>query len=606
MSQERSQDCSPSNEMSQGRSVRARAVLIGLGTFVLMTLYESLKQYVLPKITVWESHSITIVFSTAVAALIGYLALSRQARFQQEAENRLRNAKEAAETANRAKSAFLANMSHEIRTPMTAIMGYAETLLEPDQTMSDRQDALQVIRRSARHLLELINDVLDLSKIEADKMQVERIETNVAQITTDVVSIMRPSATAKGLGFQLTFGESIPRTITSDPLRVKQILMNLLGNALKFTDRGEIRLKVSNEVQGETNRITFDVTDTGIGMTSDQIHRLFQPFTQADDSTTRRYGGTGLGLTITRRLAEMLGGELAVESLPGVGSRFRVTIDGGSTAGVEMLEGLTEAMLATNSHESANKRIMLNGRILLAEDGPDNQLLISLHLRKAGAEVVIVGNGRAAVDMVKCQPFDLILMDMQMPELDGYGATSELRSLRCTLPIVALTAHAMSEDRDKCLAAGCTDYLTKPIEKQTLLAAVARYLPGSIVNNIPAAAVPAAAESAPEAGLRSSYADDPDMKEAIHEFVATLPRRVAVVQQLLDKQDLSELQRVVHQIKGAGGGYGFDSITQLAAVTDQALQDGDTIDDIKADIDSLIAMVRSVDGYQPSREVIHG
>jgi CheY-like chemotaxis protein/HPt (histidine-containing phosphotransfer) domain-containing protein len=384
---------------------------------------------------------------------------------------------------------------------------------------------------------------------------------------------------------------------------VKQVLMNLLGNAIKFTDRGEIRLKVLSETRGESCVVIFEVTDTGIGLTREQVVRLFQAFAQADDSTTRRFGGTGLGLTISQRFAELLGGELTVDSLSGVGSVFRVTIDGGPAAGIEMLHGLTEAVLAPPSGSGPNKRIRLSGRILLAEDGPDNQQLISLHLRKAGAEVVIAGNGRIAVDLVKSELFDLILMDMQMPELDGYAATSELRSRGYQLPIIALTAHAMAEDRGKCMAAGCTDYLTKPIEKQTLLTAVAGYLPGSVITDAESGSAPIEGVSQlTHASLKSTLANDIDMTEAIEEFVATLPCRVALMNQLLTEQNFSELRCVMHQMKGAGGGYGFDAITQLAGDAERAMKEKESPEKIEAGTASLIALVRSVEGYQPAGE----
>jgi signal transduction histidine kinase/DNA-binding NarL/FixJ family response regulator len=509
-------------------------------------------------------------------------------------------AKEMAEAASRAKSSFLANMSHEIRTPMTAIMGYSETLLEPDQTISDRQDALQVIRRSARHLLELINDILDISKIEAGKMTIERIPTDIVQITADVVSLLRPPAIEKGLNFKLAFGDSIPRTIQSDPLRIKQVLMNLIGNALKFTESGEIRLKISSEINNESVLVVFEVTDTGIGMSREQIQRLFEPFTQADTSTTRRFGGSGLGLTISKRLSELLGGGLVLESLPGVGSLFRLTIDGGPSAGVEMLHGLTEAVITTRSHEPVHHRIRLQGRVLLAEDGPDNQRLISQHLRKAGADVEIAENGRVAVDLVRSQSFDVILMDMQMPELDGYAATSELRDRGCKLPIIALTAHAMAEDRAKCLASGCTDYLTKPIKKNKLLTVLSGYLPGSVLGDTaPTPHVPSVSSEV----VRSSLADDPDMIEAIDEFVGMLPHRVAFVRRLVSEQNLPELQRAVHQIKGAGGGYGFDGMTRLAAEAEGAIKRGAPFEAIEAELESLIALIRHVEGYQQAEEV---
>jgi signal transduction histidine kinase/DNA-binding response OmpR family regulator len=521
----------------------------------------------------------------------------------QESEEALRQETAAAAQANQAKSNFLANMSHEIRTPMTAIMGYVELLLEPECGELERQDGLQVIRRSARHLLDLINDILDISKIEADKIKVERIPTDVPQIVADVASFMRPSAIAKGLNFNVTFGDRVPRKICSDPIRLKQVLFNLVGNALKFTSRGEIRVHVSCQVKNNVCITMFEVTDTGIGMTEEQTLRVFEPFTQADESTTRRFGGTGLGLTISKRLVQLLGGELIMKSLPGVGSAFQFTIDGGPVENIEMVHGFSESLLATPRSAADNVRIVLKGRVLLAEDGPDNQRLIAGHLRKTGAEVVVAENGRIAVDLAREQHFDLILMDMQMPELDGYSATRELRNLGCTLPIVALTAHAMAEDREKCLGAGCTDYLTKPIAKSDLLTSVANYLshgkltvPTSCLSTKPLEIAKSSAV------VKSSFADDAAMAEALSEFVAALPERVMNICELLNGEHRMELRRLLHQLKGAGGGFGFDGITQLAAKAERSLKEDETLDTIRTEVNSLIALIRSIDGYQQSRE----
>jgi signal transduction histidine kinase/DNA-binding NarL/FixJ family response regulator len=541
------------------------------------------------------AYAVTLSRQIAVAAR----NVERNMLLLQESEDALRRETAAAAQANRAKSNFLANMSHEIRTPMTAIMGYAELLLDPEYAESERQDALQVIRRSARHLLELINDVLDISKIEADRMNVEHIPTDIPQIVADVASFMRPSAIAKGLDFKVTIGDSVPRVIYSDPIRVKQVLVNLVGNALKFTQRGEIRIHLSSVLQNDACIVVFEVTDSGIGITDEQILRVFEPFTQADESTTRRFGGTGLGLTISKRLVELLGGELTVKSLPGVGSVFRFTIDGGSTDSVEMTQASSESLLVASPDKSDKKRIVLRGRILLAEDGPDNQRLIAGHLRKAGAEVVVAANGRIAVDMVNSQDFDLILMDMQMPELDGYAATRELRRAGCTLPVVALTAHAMTEDREKCLKVGCTDYLTKPIEKYALLSAVAAFLPQAETFELDDHRSSAPSnDSAPSQTITSSLANDRDMTDAIAEFVAMLPQRISSICEFLNDEKLTDVRRLLHQLKGAGGGFGFDGITCLSAEAEQSLKDEECLVNVRAKVDSVITFVRSIEGYQ--------
>ncbi|HMB94672.1 MAG TPA: ATP-binding protein, partial [Tepidisphaeraceae bacterium] len=331
-------------------------------------------------------------------------------------------AKDRAEQASRAKSSFLANMSHEIRTPMTAIVGYADMMLDPDQTHSDRQDCLQVIRRNAGHLLDLINDILDLSKIEADKMTVERIPVDLRELAAEVASLARPRALEKGLKFTVTFDGPIPKSVKTDALRLKQVLVNLLGNAVKFTSTGKIGLGISCNCADDDacNRIRFAISDTGIGIEKEQMSRLFQSFSQADESMTRRFGGTGLGLTISKRLTKLLGGDISVESTMGVGTTFTAEIDAGPLKNVEMLHDVSEAILAAPLKPHSSTQIKLNARILFAEDGLDNQRLISTYLRRAGAEVTIAPNGRIAVDLIQKEKFDLVLMDMQMPVLDGY------------------------------------------------------------------------------------------------------------------------------------------------------------------------------------------
>ncbi|MDA7979106.1 MAG: ATP-binding protein [Pirellulales bacterium] len=415
-----------------------------------------------------------------VQARLDQLAAKREMEALVIANRTAEQAVQVSEDANRAKSEFLANMSHEIRTPMTAILGFSEIALSNAKEEESIQ-VLQIVRQNGEYLLGIINDILDLSKIESGKLDVEYIACSPSDVARDVWQLMQTRATAKGIALELDFRGPIPKCILSDPTRLRQILINLVGNAVKFTETGQVRLVVQLHEHGAAGKLRFDVIDTGIGIGEQHIPRLFAPFGQADASTTRRFGGTGLGLTISNRLAEMLGGNIRVTSKVGEGSMFSLEIDTGPLAGVQFVEETPDSSTPAPAAESACEvREDLACRVLLAEDGPDNQRLISFVLKKAGSEVAVADNGEIAVDLAMTalregNPFDVILMDMQMPVLDGYSATSQLRAAGYSGPIIALTAHAMSDDRKKCVAAGCDDYATKPINRNGLISLVAQY-----------------------------------------------------------------------------------------------------------------------------------
>jgi signal transduction histidine kinase/ActR/RegA family two-component response regulator len=444
--------------------------------------------------------ALVLVFLVVAALGVGFMGRQRDTRWLRSqlavereyaialetANKALEESSFAAAAATRAKSEFLANMSHEIRTPMAAILGYTDLIDEVCRGQCsgghDLPTAVAVIRRNGAHLLELINDILDLSKVESGKTELQRVRCSPFDLLADVAALTRGRVENKGLKVEAEAAGPLPETILTDPLRLRQVLINLAGNAVKFTEEGTVRITACLVADDGPPRLRFDVADTGIGMTDEQLQRLFRPFSQVDTSASRRFGGSGLGLAISKRLVEALGGTIAVRSVPGKGSTFSVTVDPGPLDGIRMLQqpavdALTPAV-ATPAIEVGS--VQLHARLLLVEDGLDNQRLIGFLLKKAGAHVTTVENGQLAVEAVLAQkaagcPFDVILMDMQMPVMDGYHATRTIRAQGYAGPILALTAHAMADDRQKCLDAGCDDYLSKPIDRRQLLLAVAKW-----------------------------------------------------------------------------------------------------------------------------------
>ena len=392
-----------------------------------------------------------------------------------------------AEMANMAKSEFLANMSHEIRTPMNAIIGFSDLLADEDLTAEQKQD-VNIIRDSGHNLLNLINDILDFSKIEAGQLDIESFDCSLEKILNSIKSMMKPMVEKKSLEFKISESNNLPTQIRTDPTRLNQCLINLVNNAVKFTEQGHVHINVSLIDKDHQQYIRFDVADTGIGIAKDRQEAIFESFTQEDGSTTRKYGGTGLGLTITKQLAELLSGELTLTSELEKGSVFSLTIPAGVDLTKQPLLDRNNIARHADSTQTKAAQPEFSGNVLVAEDVKTNQKLIERMLENAGLEVVLANDGAKAVEQVQAKSFDLIFMDIQMPNMNGYEATRAIRKKGITTPIVALTANAMKGDEQKCLEAGCDSYLAKPIDRKELLKMLDKYLSHASENAIDTAA----------------------------------------------------------------------------------------------------------------------
>jgi signal transduction histidine kinase/DNA-binding NarL/FixJ family response regulator len=475
---------------------------------------------------------------------------------------KVEDAREAAEHANELKSTFLANMSHEIRTPLTAIIGFTEHALNPNHDKIEQKGYLQRVLRSGQHLLRLINEILDLSKIEAEKLELERKEINLFELLADIESFSLALAQDDGLQFKVLYQYPLPVIFVGDLVRVRQVLYNLCSNAVKFTRKGKVSLLVRHLPQNQ--QLHFSIQDTGIGMSSDELTRLFQPFVQADCSITRQFGGSGLGLVISQKLVHLMKGELTVESTKGVGSDFDVFLPI-NTAVPEMVEKMPQYQRPEHHKKQQIERYE-DAKVLVVEDNQDNQVLITLLLKPFGVEVALVENGILAVESALLESFDLILMDIQMPVMGGGEAVALMRNAGIDCPIVALTANIMNEDIDRYLSSGFDATLAKPIQNHLFYETINRYL--NRVEDKEAKSLD---------DLIEELKNGDEFKKLQQGFKQSIPDIVSQFEQLMQTQQWDILRDQAHSVKGSAASMGYPQLTELAGTIENLLLSGDRI-----------------------------
>ncbi len=528
-------------------------------------------------------------------------------------EEKIIQAKNAAEQANMAKSRFLATISHEIRTPLTALIGYSDLLLrnqlDPDQNLQ----WIKNLRTNADHLYTLVNDFLDLSKIEAGELKLRYEERDTVELFEEIFTTMQPIAVKNSIHLDIVYSDQIPKFFVTDPLRFRQILFNLISNAVKFTPKGSVKVYVGTTMEAGNCVLKTAVQDTGIGIAETELDTIFEPFTQLDMSDKRTYGGTGLGLDISRRLAVMLGAELSVSSNSGQGSTFEVRLPIGPIDRLEMIE---PHEIETIRNE---KRLLVeladrlhDTKILLVEDNPDNQQILQYFLRESGAQVDIAANGLIGLEKIEAaqqseRPYQLILMDMQMPVMDGFTATKKIRDRGYDLPIIALTAYTMSGDEDRCMESGCNSYLGKPISQNALISTILHHTDKT--NHPQNNAIPQPTwkpESQDPNGLYSAAVTNPRFAKILEEYLDRLSQSVIQLEGIRKRNDLEGLAKMVHRLKGSAASYGYPEISNLAGICEKKLRESGGIEDIEIPLNRLINLMQSVSQAGSRKKIFSG
>lgn len=524
-----------------------------------------------------------------------FTGILRDMTTRKKAEEALKKAMLEAEEANRAKSDFLAHMSHEIRTPLNAILGMAD-LLEESKPSQEQQKYISVFKRAGEHLLSIINDLLDLARIEADQAILDTIPFNLRKLITEAYSIMEIGAQKKHLTLHYKIDSELPLTILGDPKRLLQVLVNLLNNAIKFTEEGAISLHVrpahaakAQESKQKKIEIVFEIKDTGIGIAKEKQETIFDRFSQADHSITREFGGTGLGLAVSRSLAVIMGGNICVSSQEKVGSTFTFSAWFGIKDGNE-----EQHEDETYKKKSAIVPHSFPGplRILLAEDSPDNRFLFQAYLKDFDCTTEFAENGQIAVQKFLETPYDLILMDIQMPVLDGYSATQAIRSHErqenlSPVPIIALTAHALAEEKEKTIQSGCNMHIVKPVSKQFFLAAIQRVIAEHYLSSSPKKAT---------SSLVTTVQVDKMLEDLIPGFLANRRHDIVAIRQAVSEGNLEVIKDLAHTMKGTGGGYGFEDITETGKNIENAAK--------QKNFDTILQLIGELENYINTVDIV--